>query len=162
MPQIVTLTLNPAVDKISSIPHVEAERKLRCEPPRYDPGGGGLNVARAIQRLGGQATAYWTCGGLMGQLLAERLDAENVLHRPIPIQAMTRENLIVLEQSTGLQFRFGMPGARLTPDKVERCLRTLHQLDRAPDFLVLSGSLAPGPPMISTPARFESARRTAG
>lgn len=146
MPQIVTLTLNPAVDKISSIPQVVAERKLRCEPPRYDPGGGGLNVARAIQKLGGQATAYWTCGGPLGQLLAERLDAEDVLHRPIPIQAMTRENLIVFEQSTGHQFRFGMPGARLTSDEVERCLRTLRELDPAPDFLVLSGSLPPGAP----------------
>jgi 6-phosphofructokinase 2 len=146
MPQIVTLTLNPAVDKISSIQQVVAERKLRCDPPRFDPGGGGLNVARAIQRLGGQAAAYWTCGGPMGQLLAERLDAEDVLHRPIPIQAMTRENLIVFEQSTGHQFRFGMPGARLTPDEVERCLRTLRELDPAPDFLVLSGSLPPGVP----------------
>ena len=146
MPQIVTLTLNPAVDKISSIPQVVAERKLRCDPPRYDPGGGGLNVARAIRSLGAQATAYWTCGGQMGQLLAERLDADGVPHRPIPIEALTRENLIVLEQSTGQQYRFGMPGARLTPDEVELCLRTLRQLDPAPDFLVLSGSLPPGVP----------------
>jgi 6-phosphofructokinase 2 len=146
MPQIVTLTVNPAVDKISSVPQVVAERKLRCDPPRYDPGGGGLNVARAIQILGGQATAYWTCGGPMGQLLAERLDADGVPHRPIPVEAMTRENLIVLEQSTGQQYRFGMPGARLTSDEVELCLRTLRELDPAPDFLVLSGSLPPGVP----------------
>ncbi len=146
MPQIVTLTLNPAVDKISSVPQVVAERKLRCTTPRYDPGGGGLNVARAIQTLGGQATAYWTCGGPMGRLLAERLDADGVPHRPIPIEAMTRENLIVLEESTGRQYRFGMPGAMLTPDEVETCLRMLGELDPPPDFLVLSGRLPPGVP----------------
>ena len=146
MPQIVTLTLNPAVDKISSVPQVVAERKLRCATPRYDPGGGGLNVARAIQILGGQVTAYWTRGGPMGQLLAERLDADGVPHRPIPIEAMTRENLIVFEESNGQQYRFGMPGAKLTPDEVELCLRTLRELDPPPDLLVLSGSLPPGVP----------------
>jgi 6-phosphofructokinase 2 len=146
MPQIVTLTLNPAVDKISSVPQVVAERKLRCATPRYDSGGGGLNVARAIQILGGQVTAYWPCGGPMGQLLAVRLDADGVPHRPIPVEAMTRENLIVLEESTGQQYRFGMPGAKLTPDEVELCLRTLRELDPSPDFLVLSGSLPPGAP----------------
>jgi 6-phosphofructokinase 2 len=146
MPRIVTLTLNPAVDKISSVQQVVAERKLRCGEPRFDPGGGGLNVARAIRTLGGQATAYWTCGGPMGQLLTERLDADGLSHRPIPVEAMTRENLIVLEQSTGHQFRFGMPGARLTPEEIERCLRTLRELDPPPDFLVLSGSLPPGVP----------------
>jgi 6-phosphofructokinase 2 len=146
MPQIVTLTLNPAVDKISSVQQIVAERKLRCGQPRYDPGGGGLNVARAIRTLGGQATAYWPCGGPMGQLLAERLDTDGVSHRPIPVEAMTRENLIVLEQSTGQQFRFGMPGAKLTPDEVELFLHTLRELDPPPDFLVLSGSLPPGAP----------------
>lgn len=146
MPQIVTLTLNPAVDKISSVPQVVAERKLRCATPRYDPGGGGLNVARAIQILGGQVTAYWTCGGPMGHLLAERLDADGVPHRPIPVEAMTRENLIVLEESTGQQYRFGMPGGTLTPDEVEACLRMLRELDPPPDFLVLSGRLPPGAP----------------
>lgn len=144
MTQIVTLTLNPAVDKISSVQHIVAERKLRCSEPRYDPGGGGLNVARAIRRLGGQATAYWTCGGPMGELLAQRLDDEGVPHRPLPVEAMTRENLIVLEESTGQQYRFGMPGARLTEDEAARCLRMLGELDPPPDFLVLSGSLPPG------------------
>jgi len=144
MLQTVTLTLNPAVDSITSVERVVAERKLRCGEPRFDPGGGGLNVARAIQRLGGQAVAYWTRGGPMGELLEQRLDAEGVRHRPIPIEAMTRENLIVLEQASGQQFRFGMPGAKLTADEAERCLRSVRELDPAPDFLVLSGSLPPG------------------
>lgn len=146
MPQIVTLTVNPAVDKISSVARVVAERKLRCATPRYDPGGGGLNVARAIRILGGQATAYWTCGGPMGQLLADRLDADGVPHRPMAVESMTRENLIVFEESNGQQYRFGMPGAELTADEVEMCLRTLRELDPPPDFLVLSGSLPPGAP----------------
>jgi 6-phosphofructokinase 2 len=57
MPRIVTLTLNPAVDKNCSVGQVIAERKLRCGRVRSHPGGGGINVARAITELGGNATA---------------------------------------------------------------------------------------------------------
>lgn len=144
MAHIVTLTLNPALDKSTAVHQVVAERKLRCSEPSYDPGGGGLNVARAIKILGGEALAYWTCGGPMGEVLRQRLEAEDVPHRPIPIEQMTRENLIVFEESSTNQFRFGMPGARLTQEEAERCMREIRTASPAPDYLVLSGSLPPG------------------
>jgi 6-phosphofructokinase 2 len=146
MPTIVTLTLNPAVDKISSVRQVVPEDKLRCSEPHYDPGGGGLNVARAIKILGGEATAWWTRGGPLGELLAQRLDAESVPNRPIPIQNMTRENFIVYEESSTKQYRFGVPGARLSPEELDRCARELRESDPPPEYLVLSGSLPPGTP----------------
>jgi 6-phosphofructokinase 2 len=144
MSAIVTVTLNPALDKSSSIDHVVADRKLRCHAPSFDPGGGGINVARAIHELGGQSTAYWMCGGPMGQLLKELLDDEGIDHRPIPIEDFTRENLVIHEESTGQQFRFGFPGATLTDAEVRRCIDQLEQIDPSPDYLVLSGSLPPG------------------
>ncbi len=144
MPPIVTFTVNPAVDKNSAVQQVVAERKLRCENPEYHPGGGGLNVARAITELGGEVTAYWTCGGAIGQLLEQLLDEEAVLHRPISIEAHTRENLIMYERSSELQYRFGMPGATLTADEVQKCRDRLHAIDPPPKYLVLSGSLPPG------------------
>lgn len=143
MPGIVTLTLNPAVDKNSEVQQVLAERKLRCEEPEYQPGGGGLNVARAIAELGGDVAAYWTCGGVIGQLLRQLLDDEQVAHTPIEIEAQSRENLIVYERSSGLQYRFGMPGARLKPDEIEACIDMLRAIEPPPDYLVLSGSLPP-------------------
>ena len=118
MPQIATLTLNPAVDKSCEVEQVVAERKLRCDPPNYDPGGGGINVARAIAHLGGEAIAYWTCGGAIGELLRSLLDEEGILNEPIPIRAMTRENMIVFEKSSGQQYRFGLPGATLTEAEI--------------------------------------------
>ncbi len=144
MPSIVTLTLNPAVDKNSEVQQVVAERKLRCEEPEYHPGGGGLNVARAIAELGGDVAAYWTCGGAIGQLLRQLLDDEEVAHTPIEIEAQCRENLIVYERSSELQYRFGMPGAPLKPDEIEACIDMLRAIDPPPDYLVLSGSLPPG------------------
>lgn len=144
MKQIVTLTLNPALDKNCAVDQVVAERKLRCDVPYYHPGGGGLNVARAIAELGGQANAYWTCGGAVGQLLSQMLDHETVEHYPLNIAAMTRENLIVYERSSERQYRFGMPGAKLTDEELEKCIERLAAIDPAPEYLVLSGSLPPG------------------
>jgi len=144
MPQIVTLTLNPCVDKTSSVQQVVAERKLRCTKPIYHPGGGGINVARAITELGGDCTAYWPCGGEMGELLRQLLDTEKIEHHTIPIGAMTRENLIVFEEASEKQYRFGMPGAELTRHEVQSCKKLLQAIDPPPDYLVLSGSLPPG------------------
>jgi 6-phosphofructokinase 2 len=144
MSQIVTLTLNPAVDKNSQVDQVVDERKLRCSEPRYHPGGGGLNVARAVAKLGGKASAHWICGGAIGDLLQQLLDDEGIQHHPIRIDAMTRENLIVYERSSGRQYRFGMPGARLRDTEEQACLDRLQAIDPPPEYLVLSGSLPPG------------------
>ena len=88
---IVTATPNPSVDVSTAVDRVEPDRKLRCDEPRREPGGGGLNVARAIARLGGTALALWAKGGVTGQLVHELLDAEAVPHRPIPIDGHVRE-----------------------------------------------------------------------
>lgn len=143
MPQVVTVTLNPAVDKSCSVAQVVAERKLRCGQPTYHPGGGGINVARAVAVLGGEVAAYWPCGGAIGELLKQLLDEEGVDHYPIDVRAMTRENLIVFEQSSEQQFRFGMPGATLTDQEIQSVLGTLQADDPPPEYLVLSGSLPP-------------------
>lgn len=146
MSAIVTLTLNPTVDKSSSVEQVLSERKLRCGPPSYQPGGGGINVARAVHELGGDAHALWTRGGAVGDLLASLLDEEGVSHEPLPIREMTRENLIVYEQSSGQQYRFGMPGPELRGEESERCLKRFRKSAPPPDYLVLSGSLPRGLP----------------
>lgn len=144
--RIVTLTLNPAVDKSSVVEQVVPERKLRCEHPRFDPGGGGINVARAVCILGGSARALWTKGGHVGETLQQLLEAGSIPHQPIPITDVTRENLTIYETVTGLQYRFGMPGPILTDDDANACLDAVSQLGPETEFLVLSGSLPPGLP----------------
>jgi len=146
MTTIVTITLNPGIDKSSSVDHVVAERKLYCSAPRFEPGGGGINVTRAIRKLGGESLALYPCGGANGETLKFLLDQEGLSHRPVPIKGWTRENLIVLEESTGLQYRFGMPGPELAEEEWQRCLEQISTLTPAPDFIVASGSLPPGVP----------------
>jgi 6-phosphofructokinase 2 len=143
---IVTVTLNPAIDVSTDVPHVVSDRKLRCAPPRYEPGGGGVNVARAIRRLGGRVAALFPAGGPAGRLLHELLEAEGVERITVPIRGFTRENLNVLERETGRQFRFVLPGPELSAEECEECFGLLSARDPFPAYLVGSGSLPPGAP----------------
>jgi 6-phosphofructokinase 2 len=146
MERIVTLTMNPTIDINSSVEHVIADRKLRCKPSSYEPGGGGINVSRAIQRLGGNSSALYPAGGTFGQMLQNLLDQEGISHCPISIEESTRESFTILEESSGRQFRFGMPGPTLRETEWKRCLGTLVALDLKPNYVVASGSLPPGVP----------------
>lgn len=142
--RILTITMNPSLDKSAEVDRVVPEDKLRCQSPRFDAGGGGVNVARAVTTLGGQAAALFPAGGWSGDLLVELLDKENVSNQRIPIANDTRENLIICETEASQQFRFGMPGPRLTADEIDRTLEALSEMESAPEFLVASGSLPPG------------------
>ena len=146
MKTIVTMTLNPAIDKSSSVAHVVAERKLYCKRPRFEPGGGGVNVSRAIKKLGGESMLLYPAGGLTGERLQGLLDEEGLNHRPFPIEGLIRESLVVMEESTGRQYRFGMPGPEFQEQEWEQFLTALSAMDPAPDYLVASGSLPPGVP----------------
>ena len=143
---IVTLTMNPAIDVSTSVDYVVPDEKLRCGPPTYEAGGGGINVARAIRKLGGDALALFPAGGPAGHLLASLLAAEGVPHRAMPVAAWTRENLNATETVTRRQFRFLMPGPVLGESEWRAMLAMLEALRPSPRFLVVSGSLPPGVP----------------
>lgn len=133
--------MNPSIDKNSSVAKVEAEHKLRCGRAHFDPGGGGINVSRAIRKLGGVSTALYTKGGPPGEMLSQLLEKEGVSHRAFSIQDWTRENFIVYEEQTGLQYRFGLPGPGLYEKEWQNVLALLTSGFMQADFLILSGSL---------------------
>ncbi len=83
MAAIVTLTMNPALDIATAADRVVPTLKLRCEAPRYDPGGGGINVARAVHALGGDALAIFPAGGAAGEMIRHLLHEEGVPTRPL-------------------------------------------------------------------------------
>ena len=146
MLKIVSLSINPTIDKSSTVDQVVAERKLRCTAPIFEPGGGGVNVSRAIKKLGGESTLIYTAGGLSGGMLQDLLEDEGLTIRLVPIGDTTRESFAVLEESTGRQFRFGMPGPMLKEEEWQLALEEVTA--SAPDsgFVVASGSLPPGAP----------------
>jgi 6-phosphofructokinase 2 len=122
------------------------EHKLNCEPPKVEPGGGGINVARGLRRLGLAARAVFVAGGPPGEYLSQLVAEEGIEGQPVPVAAWTRENLTVVDHATNQQYRFGMPGATLTDEEQAQVLAQLAALTPAPDVLVASGSLPPGVP----------------
>jgi 6-phosphofructokinase 2 len=146
MQPAVTLTMNPALDVTAGTDRIVPGEKLRCSPPRHDPGGGGINVARALCLLGGSATAVFPTGGATGRLLESLLTAEDVPCRTVAITGTTRENFNIDEHRTGQQYRFIMPGPTLEADERQRCLDEAMGLMSFGGYFVASGSLPPGVP----------------
>lgn len=146
MGRIVTITFNPALDKSASAARVVPESKLRCTPPVYEPGGGGINISRALKRMDTNSLAIYAKGGASGDLFETLLSKERIQQMSVLCEAPTRENFIVLETSTNNQFRFGMPGQSLTSTEVGQFIKTVEELEDC-DYLVASGSLPPGVPI---------------
>lgn len=146
MASILTLTLNPAIDTFTTIERMEPVNKLRCGPVRRDPGGGGINVARVLHRLGADVVAVYTTGGNFGAALRQLTEEEGVEGRTVEIAEETRENFTVFEEATHEQYRMVVPGPGLTAAEVEGCLAAVRSFDREISYLIASGSLPPGVP----------------
>lgn len=146
MARILTLTLNPAIDVSTSVEQLVPIHKLRCGPARRDPGGGGINVARVIHRLGGDVAAIYPVGGLIGSLLEKLTRGEGVCSRSVPVADETREDFRVLDEASDREYRFVLPGSRLRDDEWRACLEAVLPADERPEFIVASGSMPPGVP----------------
>lgn len=146
VPDIVTLTINPAIDLFVSVDRVEPERKMRCTAPKRDPGGGGINVARVAHRLGSDVAAIYPTGGAIGKLLHRLVEREGIDSLVTPSHVETRENFTAYETDTGEQYRFVTPGSALHRAEWEAVLEKLASLPSSPRFVVASGSVPPGVP----------------
>ncbi|NBC64122.1 MAG: hexose kinase, partial [Bacteroidetes bacterium] len=144
--RVLTITMNPAVDVNSMADEVVTNQKVRCEKPDYDPGGGGINVARVLTRLEAQANAIYLAGGIAGGLLTYLLDSEKVPHQQIEISGMTRENTSVIDKKTGEQYRFVFPGPEIQKAEWKEALNWIKKHIDDYDIVVGSGSLPPGVP----------------
>ncbi|MEC4004206.1 1-phosphofructokinase family hexose kinase [Flavobacterium sp. SUN052] len=142
--KITTLTINPSLDKSTHFSGLVAEQKMRCEKPRYDAGGGGINVSKAIAKLGGKSTCIFTSGGSSGEMLEELVANKKLESIVIKTKNWTRENFIAFENNSKSQYRFGFPGNEFSEDEKDKILQTIKDLQT--DYLVISGSLNEGLP----------------
>ncbi len=138
-PRIVTLTLNPAVDFVSTAAALRATHKIRTHDEHVDPGGGGVNVARVVHALGGETLAVLAGGDVTGRFLCELLAAAGVPHHCVPIAGRTRVSFTVRESTTGLEYRFVPEGPALSEPEWRRALAALPAVPG--DYVVASGSL---------------------
>lgn len=139
--QLVTLTMNPAVDVSTSTARVVPIRKLRCKPAKHDPGGGGINVARVLKRFGADPLAIYVAGGPTGELLKDLVAREGVRGQVVKMSGTTREDVTVLDESTGEQYRFVLPGPALDEGAWTAFLDAITALEVPPSYVVASGSL---------------------
>jgi 6-phosphofructokinase 2 len=146
MSRILTLTPNPSIDTSTSVERIVPVDKLRCAPARRHAGGGGINVARVIHRLGSEVTAVYPRGGDTGELLSQLVAREGIASETSQTRADTREDFSVYEASTAKQFRFVLPGPAVGEAEWRACLNVFRHRSRPPDFVVASGSLPPGAP----------------
>ncbi len=144
--KVVTITMNPVLDTSTSAKAVLPLKKTRCKQPVYEPGGGGINVSRALKKLGCDSTAIFFSGGRNGKILEQLLKDENINIQTVSSDENTRENIMVMDEKTGEHYRFVMPGPQIKEKEWERVLDMLDDLSPKPEFLVASGSLPPGVP----------------
>ncbi|MGP1682258.1 MAG: 1-phosphofructokinase family hexose kinase [Giesbergeria sp.] len=161
MTPIATLTPNPALDISARTAQVVHTHKLRCSGVLRHAGGGGVNVARMLHRLGVAVQAHYLAGGVAGGQLAELLTQEGVPAYCQHIDGETRENLSVLDETSEQEFRFVMPGPQVQEPEWLGCLTAMAALRPAPKWLVASGSLPPGVPQ-NFYARLAHQARSAG
>ncbi len=147
MQDILTVTLNPAVDISTSVPKLVPGRKLRCARPEQDPGGGGTNVARAITLMGGRCRAFMALGGLNGRKLSALMQREGIEMVAFAAPDETRISLSVIEEATGEQYRFVLPGPSWGAADESAVLAAITRAVRAGGLIVLSGSLPIGLPV---------------
>ena len=141
---IVTLTVNPALDKSAHFKGLVPEQKIRCDAPRFDAGGGGINASKAIARLEGESFCVFTSGGPIGSMLEDLVKKESIAVQPIKTNNWTRESFVAVDDNTNSQYRFGFPGSEISEQEKNNIFQTIQELK--PKFLVLSGSLNEGLP----------------
>lgn len=144
MVRIATLTMNPTIDVAYAVETVRPTHKMRCAGERTDPGGGGINVARVLDRLGADVSCHYLSGGATGHTLDGLLGELGLDCHPIRVAGQTRVAFNVYENSTGQEYRFVPPGPEIAASEWQAMLDQLAGAEC--DWLVASGSLPPGVP----------------
>ncbi len=143
-PRIITLTVNPTVDIACDAETVRPIHKIRTFSEMQDPGGGGVNVARVVHELGGDVLAIVLAGGFPGQFLEELLAEERVPCLAVRIAGRTRISYTVHDCASRQEYRFVAAGPCVSEDEWQAALASVEQVSG--DWIVASGSLAPGMP----------------
>lgn len=144
--RVTTLTVNPVIDKSVSVNGIKPNTKLRCTSPTYNAGGGGVNVSRALKKLGIESLCIYLAGGPTGIHLKALLDEEGIEQLTVPTKGWTRDNLAVTDTTTNQQYRFGVPGPKVEKAEWKSLLIQLEQHLQEDQYLIASGKLAPDMP----------------
>jgi 1-phosphofructokinase/tagatose 6-phosphate kinase len=141
---IITVTLNAAIDKTLEVPNFRLGRRHRSVEQRTMAGGKGVNVARAIKRLGQPVIATGFAGGSSGTRIVEQLTEESILNDFVRIREESRTNTAVLDPTNGEQTEINEPGPIIAEAEAELFADKLLYLAQGAQIAVFAGSLPRG------------------
>lgn len=141
---IVTLTLNPAVDKTLTLEHFVLDGMNRAVASHQDPGGKGINVSKVIHALGGSSLALGFIGGSSGQYIASELEKKGIESEFVVLEAPTRTNLKLFVKDTQHTIEVNEQGEAVSPEAVTELLDKLTMKVGKGDVCVLAGSVPLG------------------
>ena len=141
---IITVTLNAALDKTLEVPSFTLGRRHRTVDQTTMPGGKGVNIARAIKRLGQPVIATGLAGGATGTRIVEALTGESILNDFVRIREESRTNTAVLDPTTGLHTEINERGPAVSAHELEQFRDKLLYLAKGATICVFAGSLPRG------------------
>jgi 1-phosphofructokinase len=139
---IVTLTLNPSLDRTVQVDALVPGAVLRTSAPTLEPGGKGVNVTRALTANGYESVAVVGVAGPEGAELTRLLKTASVSCRFVPVSGRTRSNLTVAD-GNGTVTKLNEPGSPLDRDDLRALATAVRSAVRPGDWLVVSGSMPP-------------------
>jgi 1-phosphofructokinase/tagatose 6-phosphate kinase len=141
---IITVTLNAALDKTLEVPSFTPGRRHRTVDQRTIPGGKGVNIARAIKRLGQPVIATGLAGGSTGTRIVDGLTEESILNAFVRIREESRTNTAVLDPTTGQHTEINERGPSVSDQELELFRDKLLYLAQGASMCVFAGSLPRG------------------
>jgi 1-phosphofructokinase family hexose kinase len=141
---IVTVTLNAAIDRTLNVPNFQLGHRHRASDALTLAGGKGINVARALKRMGVPVVATGLAGGRTGTRIIEELTGEAILNDFVRIGGESRTSTAVVDPTGGTYTEINEWGPHVEPDELRMLIDKLHYLANGADFVVVAGSLPRG------------------
>lgn len=144
---LITLTLNPVLDRTLTVPRIEFDEMIRATTTRLDWGGKGFNVSRTLKALGLDSVAMGFVGGATGQMLERGLNKLGIATDFVHIGGETRTNVVIVDEQTGRYIKVNEAGPEVGEGEAIACFELAGQRMQAGDWWALCGSLPPGTPI---------------
>jgi 1-phosphofructokinase family hexose kinase len=141
---IITVTLNAAIDKTLEVPSFTPGRRHRTVDQTTMPGGKGVNIARAIKRLGQPVIVTGFAGGATGSRIIEALDGESILNDFVRIEDESRTNTAIMDPTTGVHTEINERGPAVSATELEQFREKLVYLAQGASICVFAGSIPRG------------------
>jgi 1-phosphofructokinase len=142
---IVTLTLNPSLDRTIEVDQLVRGTLTRATSARLDPGGKGVNVSRALLANQVPSVAVVPVGGPDGEQLVRLLENDGIQHRPVRVAGRTRSNVTIAEPD-GVVTKLNEPGEPLSREELDAVADAVLDETESASWVVTCGSLPPGVP----------------